>query len=157
MLSLIVCSAVVLGCSESPNPAPIDNQTPATGVISTDLDRLPITSRDGWKIETVVSGVQVPWTIVWDHEGRMIFTERSGRVRVFENGNLREEPLLTLPDVAARSESGLMGMCLHPNYKDNRLLYLAYSYRDGSEQFVKVVRYKNDGAKLTIEKTIIDK
>jgi glucose/arabinose dehydrogenase len=157
MLSLIACSALVLGCSESPQSAPAINQTSTTGVISTDLDRLPMTSRDGLKIETVLSGVQVPWTFVWDHEGRMIFTERPGRVRVFENGKLREEPLLTLPDVAARSESGLMGMCLHPSYRENRLLYLAYSYRDNRDQFVKVVRYKNDGAKLTVEKTIIDK
>jgi glucose/arabinose dehydrogenase len=160
MLSLIACSAVILvSCADAPIRSVESAQMPpqTSGTISTNLDNLPLTSRDGWKIETVVSGVQVPWTISWDHEGRMLFTERPGRVRVFENGKLRAEPLLTLPDVAARSESGLMGMCLHPNYRENRLLYLAYSYRDNRDQFVKVVRYNNDGTRLTVEKTIIDK
>ena len=156
MISLIACSSLLLtSCSEP--PAASEGSTPQATTISTDLDRLPMTDKAGWKVETVVSNVQVPWTIAWDHEGRMIFTERPGRVRVFENGKLREQPLLTLPDVAARSESGLMGMCLHPNYKDNRYIYLAYSYRDGGEQYVKVVRYKNDGAQLAVDKTIIDK
>jgi len=127
------------------------------GTISTNVERLPMTDKAGWKLETVVTGVEVPWAIAFDHEGRMIFTERPGRVRVFNDGKLREAPLLTLPDVAASSESGLLGMCLHPNYKNNHFLYLAYSYRDSRrEQFVKVVRYKNDGTKLTQDKVIID-
>jgi glucose/arabinose dehydrogenase len=127
------------------------------GTISTDVERLPMTDKEGWKLETVVTGVEVPWSIAFDHEGRMIFTERPGRVRVYEDGKLREAPLLTLPDVSASSESGLLGMCLHPYYKDNRLLYLAYSYRGSRrEQFVKVVRYKNDGTKLAQDKVIID-
>ena len=108
-------------------------------------------------METVVTGLQVPWTIVFDPDGNMLFTERPGRVRIYEKGSLRAEPLLTIRDLSASSESGLMGMCLHPDYAKNRLLYLAYSYRDGGGQFVKVVQYKNDGEKLGLVKTIIDK
>lgn len=148
MLSLLALT--LIACEQ---PA----QTAAVGTISTNVEALPMTDKAGWKLETVVSGLEVPWAIVFDPEGRMLITERPGRVRVFENGKLREAPLLTLPDVAASSESGLLGMCLHPNYKENGLLYLAYSYRDSSrDQFVKVVRYKNDGTKLSQDKVIID-
>lgn len=159
LMTCLIPFVLLTGCAYSPEaaegaPAPGLEQQ---GVISTSVDRLELTTREGWKIEPVVTGLSVPWTIVWDNEGRMIITERPGRVRVFENGKLRDEPLLTLTDVMARSESGLMGMCLHPEYATNKLLYLAYSYRDGRDEFVKVVRYKNDNVKLTEDRIIIDK
>jgi glucose/arabinose dehydrogenase len=154
MISLIACSPLLLAACSTADVEPFRTEQ---STISTDLERLPTTDRSGWKVETVVSKVEVPWTIAWDPDGRMIFTERPGRVRVFENGKLRAEPLLTIQDIAARSESGLMGMCIHPNYKENKLLYLAYSYRDSGQQFVKVVRYKNDNTKLVQDKIIIDK
>jgi hypothetical protein len=52
-----------------------------------------------FKIEKVVGGLEVPWSIVWAPDGRMIFTERPGRVRVFEKGALNPKPLLVVPDV----------------------------------------------------------
>src|SRR6185503_8783418 len=56
-------------------------------------------SQTSFKVETVVGNLEVPWSIVWAPDGRMIFTERPGRVRVFENGKLRPQPLYTVPDV----------------------------------------------------------
>jgi len=41
-----------------------------------------------FKVETVVANLEIPWSIVWAPDGRMIFTERPGRVRVFQNGKL---------------------------------------------------------------------
>src|SRR6185295_8784349 len=42
-----------------------------------------------FRVETVVGNVEVPWSIVWTPDGRMLFTERVGRVRVYEHGKLR--------------------------------------------------------------------
>ncbi|HKE58497.1 MAG TPA: PQQ-dependent sugar dehydrogenase, partial [Pyrinomonadaceae bacterium] len=69
-------------------------------------------SNTSFKVETVVRGLQVPWSIVWAPDGRMIFTERPGRVRVVENGKLRPAPLFTVPDVEPTGESGLMSVAL---------------------------------------------
>ena len=43
-------------------------------------------SNTNFKIEKVAGGLEVPWSIVWAPDGRMIFTERPGRVRVIEKG-----------------------------------------------------------------------
>ena len=51
-----------------------------------------------FKIEKVVGGLEVPWSIVWAPDGRMIVTERPGRVRVVENGTLRPQPLYVVTD-----------------------------------------------------------
>jgi glucose/arabinose dehydrogenase len=108
-----------------------------------------------FRVETVVSGLQVPWSIVWTPDGRMIFTERPGRVRVYANGKLRAEPLFTVPDVEPSGESGLMGLALHPQFETNHLLYLSYAYR-GDEQRVRVVRYRESPSGLTDRKVIIE-
>jgi aldose sugar dehydrogenase len=108
-----------------------------------------------FRVETVVSGLQVPWAIVWTPDGRMLFTERPGRVRVVVNGQLQSEPLYTVPDVEPTGESGLMDISLHPQFASNHYVYLAYAYNTGS-QLVKVVRYVEDGKTLKQDKIVID-
>ena len=110
-----------------------------------------------FRVETVVANLEVPWAIVFTPDGRMLFTERPGRVRVFENGKLRPEPLATIPDVEPTGESGLMGLTLHPQFAQNHLLYLAYAYRnEAGEQRVRVVRFRETGNALTDRKLIIE-
>lgn len=108
-----------------------------------------------FRVETVVSGVQVPWSIVWTPDGRMFFTERVGRVRVFASGQLRAEPLFLVPDVEPSGESGLMSIILHPKFSSNRLLYLSYAYKSDKQQ-VRVVRYRETDAGLTDRTVIIE-
>jgi aldose sugar dehydrogenase len=108
-----------------------------------------------FRVETVVGNLQVPWDIAWTPDGRMIFTERPGRVRVFADGKLRPEPLFTVPDVEPSGESGLMSLTLHPQFATNHFLYLSYAYR-GDTKRVRVVRYRETGTSLTDPKVIIE-
>jgi glucose/arabinose dehydrogenase len=112
-------------------------------------------SQVSFRVETVVGNLRVPWSIVWAPDGRMIFTERAGQVRVFENSKLRPEPLFSVPDVEPSGESGLMGLALHPQFASNHLLYLSYVYRTDN-QYVRVVRYRETGTGLTDRKVIIE-
>ena len=109
-----------------------------------------------FRVETVVAGLEVPWAIVFAPDGRMFFTERPGRVRVFEDGKLRPQPLATIQDVEARSESGLMGLALHPQFAANHLLYLSYAYDVSGGQRVRVVRFRETGNTLTDRTLIIE-
>jgi glucose/arabinose dehydrogenase len=110
----------------------------------------------GFRVETVVGNLEVPWSIVFAPDGRMFFTERPGRVRVFEGGKLRPEPLAVIQDVEPSGESGLMGLTLHPQFAGNHLLYVAYAYKSGGDQRVRVVRFRETGAALTDRKVIIE-
>ena len=110
-----------------------------------------------FRVETVAGGLEVPWSIVFDPEGRMIFTERPGRVRVYERGRLRPEPLAVIGDAVANEESGLMGLTLHPRFAENKFLYLAYAYSGGGrDQLVRVVRFRDGGGALADQKLIIE-
>lgn len=108
-----------------------------------------------FKVEKVVGGLEVPWSIVWAPDGRMIFTERPGRVRVFEKGALREQPLFVVPDVEPSGESGLMSVALHPQFASNHFIYLSYAYSSGGAR-VRVVRYREASEGFVDRKVIIE-
>src|SRR6266700_2004537 len=141
---LLVTAALALACSHPP---------PGRG--AGEIENSP-QSQTSFKVETVVSNLQVPWSIVWAPDGRMIFTERPGRVRVYENGKLRPEPLFTVPDVEPRGESGLMSIELHPQFASNHLLYLSYAYNGGNGQRVRVARYRETPNGFTDRKVIVE-
>lgn len=116
-----------------------------------------ISTVDGvqFRVETVASGLEVPWAFAWLPNKDMLFTERPGRVRIIEGGKLRSEPVFIVPDVEPSSESGLMDITLHPNFAKNNFVYLGYAYnRDGKR--VKVMRYTFSGGKFTEPETIIE-
>jgi glucose/arabinose dehydrogenase len=97
----------------------------------------------------VAQNLRVPWAIAFGANGRILFTERPGRVRAIENGQLRSEPLLSLTNVVATGEAGLMGMALHPR---EPYVYLCYATGDLHDV---VVRYRDTGTALVEPRTII--
>lgn len=109
-----------------------------------------------YEIVELVTGLEVPWAIAFTNPDRMLVTERPGRIRVVEDGKLIPEPLHTISQVVAQSESGLMGLTIDPDYARNRYVYTVYTYRDNT-LYDKVVRFTDRGDSLTDETTIIDK
>jgi aldose sugar dehydrogenase len=110
-------------------------------------------SRVSFRVETVVDHLEVPWSIVWAPDGRMFFTERSGRVQTFQAG--QPKLLFTVPDVAPSGEGGLMSLALHPQFGSNHFIYLAYVYHADNE-YVRVVRYRETNQGLVDRKLIIE-
>lgn len=109
-----------------------------------------------FRVETIIGNIEVPWSIVWTPDGRMFFTEREGRVRVYQNGKLRPAPLFTVPDVEPSGESGLMSIALHPQFASNHLLYLSYAFKAADGQRVRVVRYRESPTGLTDRTVIVE-
>lgn len=136
-------AALAIACSHSP---------PGRGAGEIETSQQ---TQSTFKIETVIPNLEVVWSIVWTPDGRMLFTERPGRVRVYENGNLRPEPLFVVPDVEPRGESGLMSIALHPQFASNHLLYLSYAYNANGQQ-VRVARYRETPDGFVDRKVIIE-
>ncbi|MDH3493841.1 MAG: PQQ-dependent sugar dehydrogenase [Acidobacteriota bacterium] len=123
-----------------------------------DDDDLPSpASIPGLKVETVASGLEVPWSIVFPDSKTIVFSERPGRVRIISEGRLSEIPLLILENIDDSGENGLMGMALHPEFVSNSYIYLAYVYRQRDDKFVRVARYRYSTDKLRDPKTIIER
>ncbi len=149
-----VVTLLVLACGQPP-PGRGAGEVETTAGTTNEQGQATAKERVSFRVETVVGNLEVPWSIVWAPNGRMIFTERVGRVRIYENGKLLPAPLFTVPDVEPTGESGLMSVALHPQFASNRLLYLSYAYK-GDNQNVRVVRYREAETGLTDRKVIIE-
>jgi len=109
----------------------------------------------GVKVETVAENLDIPWSIVWDPDGTIFFTERNGNVRIIQDGIVSEKPILSLN--VGGFEGGLLGIALDPNYSENHYIYLFYTYNNLFSTENKVVRYVESNLTLSEDKVLIDK
>jgi glucose/arabinose dehydrogenase len=104
------------------------------------------------RLETVATGLEVPWELAFLPDGSALLTERPGRVRrLSPDGELDPEPVAEIP-VAAVGEGGLLGLAIDPDFRRNRFVYLYRTTDSGNE----VVRYRYEGGELKEEATILD-
>ena len=89
------------------------------------------TTRDGvrFQVETVVSNLEIPWSLAFAPDGRLFVTERPGRVRIVDLSTFTSELALTLSGVYAQGEAGLLGLALDPNFAQNKFVYLCSASR----------------------------
>lgn len=83
-------------------------------------------ARVNFRLATLNHDLEQPWSMAFLPDGRMLITERPGRLRVFANGRLERTPLSGVPQVHTGGQAGLLDVCLHPRFAQNRVLYLSY-------------------------------
>ncbi len=166
-LSAALCLTILAACSPAQEPAPKSPDAPAAKApdapakapsdAAHNPDEVFTVGATKFKVEVVASELQVPWDMCWDGGDRLLFTERPGRLREIKGGKLNPAPLFELKDTYARGESGLMGLCLHPTFAENRYAYVAYSKggEDKKPVDVRVVRLKEVGGAFVEDKLII--
>ena len=79
-----------------------------------------------FRIEVVTPGLETPWGIAFLPDGRMLVTERPGRLRIIDKGKLLDAVQGT-PKVWERQDSGMLDVAVHPQYAKNGWIYLAYT------------------------------
>ena len=109
--------------------------------------------KHSYVLETVVSGLENPWAMQFLPDGRILVTEKYGKLRIIENGKLLDDPVSGVPEVNPGGQGGLLDIALDPEYESNQVIYLSYSSA-GDETGTEVIRAKLDGNKLADLKTI---
>jgi len=92
------------------------------------------------KVETVVEGLAHPWGLAFLPDGRMLVTERPGRLRIVSSAGAISEPLSGIPEVYAVGQGGLLDVALDPDFTSNRRVYVAYSEPGGAGASTAVAR-----------------
>lgn len=84
------------------------------------------TVKQEFEIETVVTGLEIPWGLAFLPNGDMLITERSGKLLRFSEGKL-SSPIIGVPEVFNVNQGGLLDIALHPEYEKNGWIYFSYS------------------------------
>lgn len=79
------------------------------------------------KLDTVVTGLKMPWAMAFLPDGRILVTERTGELRLVEDGKLNPTPVKGVPKVIYKGQGGLLDVVLHPDYEKNGWIYISYS------------------------------
>lgn len=83
-------------------------------------------------VETVARGLNHPWGLAFLPDGRMLVTERPGRLRLVSAAGQLSPPLSGLPRIYARGQGGLLDVALDPSFADNRVVYLSFAEDRGN-------------------------
>ncbi|HOD75471.1 MAG TPA: PQQ-dependent sugar dehydrogenase [Syntrophorhabdaceae bacterium] len=103
-----------------------------------------------------ISGLEVPWSLVFLPDGRALVSERPGRIRLIRKGVLAPRPWATI-DVRSAGEGGLMGLAVHPAFPGEPYVYAMYTYTEKGETMNRVVRFKDDGDTGRFDRVILDR
>ena len=141
---VIIVSILTMKFSPSetlvPLPAPVSNLT-------------NLTNTSG--VEIIAQGLQAPRSIDMSKDGRIFVSEKRGSIRVVDNGTLLTEPVGYIK-AENIGDAGLLGLTLHPNFTQNHLFYVYYTYSNSTGLFNKVLMLKESNNRIIDSKTILD-
>lgn len=123
------------------------------------------TEEHSFRITPLAAGLEHPWGLAFLPDGRMLVTERPGRLRIVNAGRLDTKPISELPQTApedlleplpvrgvpqvvARGQGGLLDVALHPRFAENGLVYLSYAGAGKSGIGTEVARGRLVGSRL---------
>jgi glucose/arabinose dehydrogenase len=85
------------------------------------------TKQGSIKVQTFANGLEQPWGLAFLPDGRMLVTEKVGRLRIVDKDGKLSEPLKGVPKVFAEGQGGLLDVALDPKFGENSLVYLSYA------------------------------
>jgi aldose sugar dehydrogenase len=104
---------------------------------------------------TVKSNLNHPWEIIW-YDNDIWMTERGGRISRIDPVTGNVEFSANISEVETNNEGGMLGMALHPDFRQNGFLYVVYNYRKAGEYTEKLVRYTFSNNSLGSPFVLID-
>jgi glucose/arabinose dehydrogenase len=138
-------SSAAAAAPEETRPPNVPSQKPAFP----GQTRAPkLTTNTAFQVVTVAKGLEHPWGLAFLPDGRMLVSERPGRLRIVTAQGALSPPVAGVPKVATGGQLGLFGLALDPRFAQTRLVYLAYAADagDGSPLTVARARLAEDAA-----------
>lgn len=127
-----------------------------TGLISPLFaqSRIFESEQENFRVETVADHLRNPWGMAFLPDGDILVTERPGKLRLIRNMRLVEEEINGLPEIHEMGQGGLLGITLHPDFKQNGMVYLSYAGEENGSYGTEVIRGRLEGRSLVDVETI---
>lgn len=122
-------------------------------LLSTLLAGAAMANPQAYRVDTVAGGLDHPWSLAFLPDGKMLVTERVGRLRVIERGAdgtfaLRGAPVEGVPQVMAMGQAGLFDVMVDPGFAQTGIVYLSFAHGTADANHLRIVRARFDGARL---------
>ena len=106
------------------------------------------------KYELIVDNLDVPWAFVFLPDDSILITERRGELIHFKNGI--KTIIKNLPEIISKNQGGLLDIELHPNYSENKWIYISYSSSNDKNEGTNtsILRFKLNGNQATNQQII---
>lgn len=101
-----------------------------------------------YTLTTVAEGLNLPWAMVFLPDGRLLVSERSGQLRLVEQGKV-SPPLAGVPTTYFKGQGGLQDLALHPDYATNGWVYLSLAWGEPKANATRLVRGRIKGNAFT--------
>ncbi len=106
--------------------------------------------KQSFRVATLLTGLENPWSVAFLPDGRMLITERAGRLRIVsQEFKLESKPIDGLPEVSPQGQGGLFDVVLHPQYAQNGWIYWAYNAPGTGGWGTALARGKLQGHRMT--------
>lgn len=157
-MAIVSCSPA----SESANGSPLGSPATSPATSPSSATEAPSTAQSAdnkqtqsasaaqpkFRKVTLVNGLEHPWGLAWLPDGTMLVTERPGRLRLVRKGVLDPTPIAGVPEVFAVGQGGLLDVAVHPQFAQNRFVYLTYASGTAQANRTRVARAVLDGKTL---------
>ena len=120
-----------------------------TVAASASAQRVYYAAHHDYRVVTVTEGLMRPWSMAWLPSGDMLVTEMPGRLRIVRDGQLLPEAVPGVPEVLYTGQGGLFEVIPHPNFSENRWIYLSYAKEEGDTSVTAVVRGRLENDQLS--------
>ena len=139
IVAAVIVSIVILTSPSEPPPIPPPN----------------LQESGNESVQILATNLEQPWAVDIADD-RIFITEKTGKIRVVQSDELLEEPLATLRP-ADVFDGGLLGLAVHPDFKNNHFLYVYLTYEEEGNLWNKIIRITESENKLIDATTILDK
>lgn len=101
-----------------------------------------------YRIEVVAQGLEHPWSVAFLPDGKMLVTERAGRLRLVDETGLRPEPIGGLPEIFVSGQGGLLDVLPAEDHAQSGHIYISFAHGDKKANHTRVIRARFDGRNL---------
>jgi len=113
---------------------------PAAAVAAPLISEHNVPIEPGTQRETLVDGLEHPWSMAWLPDGTLLVTERPGRLRIVREGKLEPVPVAGVPAVFAGGQGGLLDVAVHPQFARTKWIYFTLSIGTMEANRTRIVR-----------------